>query len=413
MSRRLECDVAIVGGGLVGASLALALTSAPLSVVLVEGVAPDAGGTQPSFDDRTTALGNASRSILGSIGVWADLAAEAAPIRRIHVSDAGRFAFARLDAAEQGIEAFGYVVTNRALGRSLHRRLAAQDTLRRLMPARAIGAAIGASDVAIDLETPDGACTVQARLAVAADGARSQLRAAAGLGADVEDYQQVAVVAHIESARPQDGTAYERFAPAGPLAVLPLRAGGYGVVWTMSPAAADDALGWTDARFLDELQRAFGWRLGHLTRVGRRASYALQLSRAADVVGSRTVLIGNAAQALHPVAGQGFNLGLRDAATLAEVLAQAVREQPGSDVGSARVLEQFANARSADRAGVTRFTDGLVRLFGDSRRSVAALRGAGLLAFDLLPPAKAALSRISWGLGSSTPRLARGLELTD
>jgi 2-octaprenyl-6-methoxyphenol hydroxylase len=413
---RIDCDVAIVGGGLVGASLAIALGSTPLRVALIEGTPPDAEGGQPSFDDRTTALGNATRRIFESIGVWGAIAPAAAAIRRIHVSDAGRFGFARLDAAEQGIDAFGYVATNRVLGRALHARLGELPNVRRLMPARASAIRLEESGAVIEVSGAGAASLppdsiVHARLAVAADGAHSQVRAAAGLGAEIEDYEQVAVVAHVEAARRQDGTAYERFTPTGPLAALPLAGGGYGIVWTLEPKAAEEALHWPDAEFLERLQRCFGWRIGRFNRVGRRASYPLRLSRATGLVATRSVLIGNAAQSLHPVAGQGFNLGLRDAATLAEVLATAVAADAGADVGAPAVLEAFARARAADRAGVTRFTDGLVKLFGDDRAGVPLLRNAGLLAFDLLPPAKAALSRVSWGFGGSTPRLARGLGL--
>jgi 2-octaprenyl-6-methoxyphenol hydroxylase len=188
------------------------------------------------------------------------------------------------------------------------------------------------------------------------------------------------------------------------------------VVWTLTPERAREALDWDDARFLDELQRCFGWRAGRFTRVGRRATYPLRLLRAERASAARLVLIGNAAQSLHPVAGQGFNLGLRDAATLAEVLVeQALRTDAagaaGFDAGAAAVLAEFAARRSEDRAGVTRFTDGLVRLFGDTRPGVGMARDLGLLLFDLSPTAKAALSRVSWGFAGRTPRLARGLPL--
>jgi len=239
---------------------------------------------------------------------------------------------------------------------------------------------------------------------VAADGAHSSVRAAAGIDADVEDYDQVAIAANVAADRAQDGTAYERFTRSGPLAVLPLYDGSYGVVWTARPDAAAALLALSDAEFLRELQGRFGWRAGRFVRVGRRASYPLKLSRATSTVATRTVLIGNAAQALHPVAGQGFNLGLRDAAILAELIANAE-----GDVGSPTLLEQFSQWRAVDRSGVVRFTDGLVKLFGDARPGIGTLRNLGLLLFDLTPPAKSALARVSTGFGGRTPRLARGL----
>jgi 2-octaprenyl-6-methoxyphenol hydroxylase len=402
-----EVDLAIVGGGLVGASLAIALRPTGLRVALVEGVAPDAS-LQPSFDDRTTALGNGTRRTFEALGLWQAIAPHAAPIRAIHVSDAGRFGFARLEAGAEGIEAFGYVVTNRALGAVLRAALADLPALDLRMPARVERVEIGAERV--ELHLAGAADPLRARLVVAADGAHSLVRQSAGLPAAVEDYGQVAIVAHVAAARRSDGTAYERFTPTGPLAVLPLHDGHFGIVWTLEPADAERVMALPDADYLAELQQCFGWRVGRLLRVGRRNAYPLRLTRAGQVAGARSVLVGNAAQALHPVAGQGFNLGLRDVATLAELLAERAGK-PGFDAGAPELLAAFAARRTADRDGVTRFTDGLVKLFGDGRPGVGAARDLGLLLFDLSPTAKAALSRLSWGFAGRTPRLARGLAL--
>ena len=353
-----QIDVAIIGGGMVGASLAVALSGSGVATMLVESAAPGSG-TQPSFDDRTTALGNASRRIFQCLGVWERLEPDAAAIRAIHVSDAGRFGFARLAAEEQGIDAFGYVITNRVIGAALWEKLqgARNDVLIRV-PARPDQVEIGADGVTFEVAGE----SVSARLVVAADGAHSVIRAAAGIEADVEDYEQIAIVANVRADRPHDGTAYERFTQSGPLAVLPLKGGGYGVIWTCTPARAAEVLALDDATYLQELQERFGWRAGRFVQAGVRASYPLKLTRAAQTVAARTVLIGNAAQALHPVAGQGFNLGLRDAAMLAEVIVGA----HGSDVGSPQLLRKFAAWRAGDRSGVVRFTDGLVKLFGDT-----------------------------------------------
>lgn len=402
-----QVDVAIVGGGLVGASLALALAPTGLKTALIEGVAPDANA-QPSFDDRTTALGNGTRRSFEALGIWSQVAPKAAPIRRIHVSDAGRFGFARLEASEHGIDAFGYVVTNRVLGTALRAAMTTLPDLELRMPAKCTGVALHEGDV--ELATEPAASPLRARLVVAADGADSKVRTAAGLVATLEDYRQVAIVSHVRSSRPADGTAYERFTPEGPFAVLPLFDGAYGVVWTLAPEAAERVLALSDKDYLAALQGEFGWRIGRLLSVGQRNAYPLRLSRAETLTGQRVVLIGNAAQGLHPVAGQGFNLGLRDAATLAELLAEAVRRDGSrADVGSPAILREFASRRVADRDGVTRFTDGLVKLFGDTRPSVPLLRDLGLLLFDLSPTAKQALSRLSWGFAGRTPRLGRGL----
>lgn len=443
-----ECfDVAIVGGGMVGASLAVALGDTGLRITLIEGFAHDASA-QPSFDDRTTAIGNGSRAIFESLGVWDAMRADAAPIRAIHVSDAGRMGFARLVAAEQDLEAFGYVIPNRTIGRALWAALRDQANLSLHVPARvtavkveathvlltvaasgatATGGAVAARDASAMGSAPP--LTLRARLLVAADGAHSTLRQELGLAAHVEDYEQVAVVVNVAADRPHEGIAYERFTSSGPIAVLPLADGSYTVVWAVRPDAADAMLARDDASFLRNLQAAFGWRAGKLVRAGRRSTYPLALTRADRSIAARAVLIGNAAQALHPVAGQGFNLGLRDAAALAETLADAANlsdaahlavaanlagpadSATAADVGAPAILERFATWRADDRSGVTRFTDQLVKLFADRRRGAGLARDAGLLLFDILPPAKRALSRVSWGFGAKLPRLSRGLAL--
>ena len=389
---------------MVGASFALALTGTGVRVVMIEGVPPESGA-QPSFDERTTALGNATRRIFQGLGVWTPIAREAAAIRTIHVSDSGHFGFARLRAHEQGVEAFGYVVANRVIGAALWETLRSAPHVEIRVPARpeAIEFTSDAVRITIAGESGSSEC-VTARLVVAADGAQSSVRSVAGIEADVEDYRQIAVVANVAADRPHGDTAYERFTPTGPLAVLPRHDGGYAVIWTLEPDAAARALELDDATYLRELQARFGWRAGRFVRVGRRVSYPLKLTRAAETVAPRVALIGNAAQALHPVAGQGFNLGLRDAAMLAELVANA-----DGDPGAPELLRRFSAWRSADRSGVIRFTDGLVKLFGDRRRGVALLRDLGLLLFDVTPPAKSALARVSLGFAGPSPRLARGL----
>ncbi|MGH8228004.1 MAG: 2-octaprenyl-6-methoxyphenyl hydroxylase [Steroidobacteraceae bacterium] len=399
-------DVAIVGGGMVGASFALALAGTRLRIGLIERFG-FGSSNQTSFDERTTALGNASRRIYEALGIWERVRPQAAAIRSIHVSDAGRFGFARLEASAQGVEAFGFVAPNRALGAALWDRIAQAPGIVSLVPATVTAIEIGASEVELAVERDGRSESIAARLVVAADGAGSKVREAAGIGARVRDYGQVAVVAHVRADRPHDGTAYERFTPSGPIALLPLADGGYTAVWARSPTDADETRKLDDREFLSQFQERFGWRAGRFVEAGRRGAYPLALSRASVLTGRRAVLIGNAAQALHPVAGQGFNLGLRDAAMLAEVLARSA-----GDPGAPAVLDRFAKERAADRRGVVGFTDGLVRLFGDSRGAVRLARNLGLLLFDVTPPAKSALARVSTGFGGRTPRLARGLPLT-
>ena len=398
-------DVVIVGGGMVGASFALALRATKLRTLLIEGVPPDSAA-QPSFDERTTALGNGSRQIFESLGVWNAMAADAAAIRSIHVSDAGRFGVARLDAREQGVPAFGYVVPNRTIGRVLWQALRETPNVTLAVPAQVKAATLREDAVELEVLAAGGIEIIRAAVAVAADGAGSVLRASAGIDADIEDYDQVAIVVNAATERPNTGEAFERFTPSGPLAVLPTAGGGYTVVWAVRPERAAELTALDDAAFAAELLAAFGWRVGRWTRVGRRHTYPLALSRAAETVAGRVVLIGNAAQALHPVAGQGFNLGLRDAATLAEMLAGAAAAPD-----FAELLARFAGWRTEDRKGVTRFTDGLVKLFGSDLPGMGLVRNFGLLLFDMSPAAKRALSRVSWGFAGRMPRLARGLPL--
>jgi 2-octaprenyl-6-methoxyphenol hydroxylase len=410
-----EVDVAIVGGGMVGASLALALAGSGKRIMLIEAVAAEAD-SQPSFDDRTSALGNGSRRIFETLGAWPHLAAHAGPVREIRVSDAGRFGAARLSAAAQGLPALGYVVSNRHIGAALWQQLRAVPAITVRCPARVRAVELRPECAQLQVlfgelttagqgkaNTDRSAEHVRARLAVAADGAGSLVRAAAGIGARVEDYEQVAVVVHVATDRPANGVAFERFTATGPLAVLPLADGRYTIVWTVKPDRAARLLALAEAEFIDELQRSFGWRIGRIDRAGARASYPLRLSRAETLAGPRSVLVGNAAQALHPVAGQGFNLGLRDAALLAEILAAA------SDPGAPEVLEEYARRRGRDRRGMIGFTDGLVRLFANERAFVGVARSVALQLFDLAPPAKRALARVSWGFGGDSPRLLRGL----
>jgi len=407
----MAVDVAIIGGGMVGASLALAMSGSGLRTLLVETTLPESAA-QPSFDERSTALGNASRRIFQQLGVWERIATEAAAIRAIHVSDAGRFGAARLIAHEQGIEAFGYVVPNRTLGAALWDKLRHAADVELRVPARPDGLHADENEVRFSLPGSRGTERITARLVVAADGAQSSVREMADIRTVIEDYAQIAVVTNVVTDVRHSGTAFERFTQTGPLAVLPRYDGSYGVIWSCDPARAAAVMAFDEPTFLRELQSRFGWRAGRFISAGRRMAYPLKLTRAAESIANRTVLIGNAAQALHPVAGQGFNLGLRDAAMLAEILTEARRERDGdADVGASELLQRFAAWRSGDREGVVRFTDGLVRLFGDSRPGVGFLRTVGLLLFDVAPPAKRALARVSAGFAGPSPRLARGLDL--
>ena len=404
-------DLAIAGGGLVGASLALALAPLGLRIALVEGVAPVAGsGEHPSFDERTTALANGTVRVFRSLDVWRHMEREATPIRRIHVSEQGRFGTARIDAAEQGLEALGYVLPNRVIGAGLWNGLHGCPGVELIAPARVVGTELDGDARVLVFERDGVEQRLTARLVVAADGAKSLVREQAGIGSDHRAYGQSAIIATVTTQRFHEYVAYERFTPDGPIAVLPLTEGRCGIVWTQRPAEATRLLALGDAEFLAEFQRAFGFRLGRILRVGARHTYELGLARTSSHVAERLAVVGNAAQSMHPIAGQGFNLGLRDAASLAEVIADAGTAGQ-HDPGARETLAAYARWREEDQGRIVAFTDGLVRLFGSPLGLARGLRSAGLLAFDALPPAKAAMARLSVGAAGRVPRLARGVPL--
>jgi 2-octaprenyl-6-methoxyphenol hydroxylase len=401
-------DIAIVGGGMVGASLAVSLEGLGLRVALIEAV-PHDSASQPSFDERTTALSNGSRRILETLGVWAAVSGAATPIRKIHVSDQGRFGFARVDAAEQGLAAMGYVVPNRSLGAALWARLSRSESVRVFCPADVTRVHPMDRSVELVISAP-GTLVIEARLVVAADGAQSAVRSAFGVAAEVRDYEQTAVITTVLPQRFHEYVAYERFTATGPMALLPLADGRCTLVLTLKPDVAKVALAWSDQEFIAEVQRRFGFRLGRFLKVGRRVPYPLSLTRSDRLSSGRCVIVGNAAQGLHPVAGMGFNLGLRDAASLAELVADNQRaKQP--DLGGGTVQADYDAWRATDRGGIIAFTDGLIRVFSNPLGAVQRLRNLGLLAFDVLPPAKSALSRLSTGASGRIPKLARGVAL--
>ena len=403
-----EFDLIIVGGGLVGASLAAALAPLPLKVAVIEAVA-FGNLSQPSFDDRITALSEGSRRIYASMGLWPALASEASPIRRIHVSDRGRFGITRLEAEEAGVEALGYVTPNRAIGRALSEFIATRSNLAMLAPAKLESFSLDASGAEAVVDLSGTKRTLKAPLLVAADGARSEVRRQLGIEGETTEYGQTAIVCNLQVEHPESGTAFERFAADGPVALLPLGGDRYGFVWVVATQDAPAILGLDDATFREQAAERFNGRLGRFTHSGKRASYPMSMVRAGAQVQGRALIIGNAAHSLHPIAGQGFNLSLRDVAMLAEVISDAQRE--GQDLGGAEVLQRYVDARGGDQQGTALFTDLLNRVFANPLQSVAFGRNAGLLAMELLPPARKFFMRHNMGLGGRLPKLARGLPL--
>ncbi len=401
-------DVIIIGGGMVGASLACALSGQGLRIAVIEGVAP-AKRAEPGYDDRAIALAYGTRRIFDGLGLWQQLAGDATPIHQIHVSDRGHFGTAHMDRADEGLPAIGYVVPARAIGRVLEDAVAAATDIERFCPAQVTAVERGASDIRVQVSEDKAHFTLHGRLLVAADGADSRVREHFGITTLERDYGQSAIVTNITPQLPHRNIAYERFTDSGPLALLPMTEQRCAVVWTVESDQVDAVMQLSDAEFLVQLQERFGQRLGRLQRVGRRQAWPLRLLHANESVRDRVALVGNAVHTLHPIAGQGFNLGARDVAVLAEVLVDAVRS--GEDPGSLAVLERYGQWRRHDHRNVTVFTDGLARLFSLPLPALGMVRGAGLLAFDLLPPAKRLLTRMTMGRATRLPRLARGLPL--
>lgn len=404
-----EYDIFIAGGGMIGSSLAAALASLELSVAMVEAVDRGAG-EQPSFDERSTALSRSTQRSFAALGLWQDIAAASTPIARLHVSDKGRFGFAHLDAAEQGVEALGYVCRNRVLGAVLATALKEARNLVQYCPARITGVSCGCGTNVIAIRHADGReQRLAARLLVVADGARSTVRDMLGIGVMHSDYGQTAIAGSLLTERPADNVAYERFTEDGPIAMLPIGDARTAFVWIAGSREASRLVDLDDTAFTAELEKAFGHRLGGLSRPSRRTAYPLALSRAVRVTADRAVLIGNAAHGLHPVAAQGFNLGLRDVATLCDCIADAL--DGAADIGARPILERYAAWRRADQRKLVAFTDGLVRLFGSRRTSLRLLRNLGMLGFDLIPGVKRSFARHTMGLAGRLPRLARGVPL--
>jgi len=390
-------DVAVVGGGLVGASLAIALAPSGKKVTLIEAAAPPK--SQPSWDEREIALNVVSQRIYAGLGLWDRLAPETSPILATHISERGRFGVARFTAEEAGEEALGWNVPVRALGAALWDKLRDFPNVTVLCPEKVKGIETESDQVRV---IPSAARNpLSCKLVVACDGAQSAIRTALNIGAKETDYQQVAIVSAVRPQRSHMGAAYERFLPGGPIAIIPKPKSRCGLIWTVPAAEAPAMLNWSDEEFLAALQEAFGMRLGKFLEVGRRNGHPLTRVLSDALTAPRVIFAGNAAQTLHPIAAQGFNLGLRDVATVAELAATA------ADPGAPEVLAEYELRRRAERDRVSGFTDGLVRIFSNTITGLAENRHWGLLALDLLPAVKRAVMRQNLGFAGGTPAVAR------
>ncbi|RBI66772.1 2-octaprenyl-6-methoxyphenyl hydroxylase [Vreelandella sulfidaeris] len=396
----LTHDIVIVGGGLVGASLGCALAplierygwrvavieSAPLTAQSLE------SAWQPSFDARASAIAEGSTQRFQQLGVWEAMRTEATPIKRIHISERGRLGATRLNAAELGVAALGHVIPNAWMGRVLHQRLA-QLALEWHCPAKVEQLTPVAGGHHLQLS--DGS-QLTAGLTVLADGGRSGLKEQLGISSRWESYEQTALIAHVGVSQPHNGVAYERFTEQGPMALLPLPGQAMELIWTHPSGREKARMALPEREFLLQLQQAFGDRAGRFTQVGARHAYPLSLVTAEEPVRPGLAVLGNAAHALHPVAGQGFNLALRGVMDLVEALEQG--ELAKRPLGDMITLQAFEKQRARDRANVIRFSDGLVRLFGHSFPLLPHARAAGLISLNLVGPLRRGLARRAMGL---------------
>jgi 2-octaprenyl-6-methoxyphenol hydroxylase len=402
-------DVLVVGGGLVGASLAIALDRIGVDVGLVE--AAPAGSLPPVFDQRNLSFAEATVNALQALGVLPLLRRPGAPIRRIHVSRRGDFGRVRLEAADYGRSAFGQVVVARDFGKALEARLELCTRVHRYRPARFLSLAdAGAGEArAIRIATQDGGGQVlAARLLVAADGTRSGVRTALGVATTEKDYRQTLLVARVRLERAEAGTAWERFGRDGPSALLPRADGHHGAVHAVPAGEAEAVEALDEAAWLARLQQAFGWRAGRFLESGPRSAYPALRLVADTTTAPRAVLVGNAAQTLHPIGAQGFNLGLRDALTLAELIADARAGSRDADCGAPQLLDAYVRRRRDDRERTLAFSHGLATLTARTGPLAGALRSLGLVATDRQPALQGWLVGGAMGYRGEVPALCRG-----
>ncbi len=391
-------NIAIIGGGLVGASLALALQQGACErgwrIALIEPFAPG-DAFQPSYDARASALAYGSQQIYQRLGIWPQVAQRAQAIEHIHVSEQGRFAAAELHAAEQNVSALGQVVENAWLGHCLWNALD-NDVIDWHSPAKVT--ALQAQPGGYRLQLDSGK-TLNCELAILADGGRSGLRQQLGIHCNVRHYDQTAIITTVTPARQHDSWAFERFTPDGPMALLPITDNRLVLIWTRPPAEAERLAALPERDFLDQLQDVFGYRLGRFVQVGQRHLYPLALMQSSEQVRSHLVVLGNAAHSLHPVAGQGYNLSLRDAMALADTLLASNRP-----LGDLATLQAYVTGQQQDQQLTISFSDQATRLFSNQSAGLSQARQLGLLGLELCPPAKNLFARQAMGLGSQPVR---------
>lgn len=397
-----DFDLIIVGAGMVGASLALALQNKPLSIALVEAQDLQANH-QPGFDDRGIALSYSSQRIFETMQLWPQLASHATAINGIHISDRGHFGVTRLTSKKENVPALGQVMTAKQLGTQLNTALQAHNNLTLLAPLHI--RELQRRDAVITVELSDGR-RLTTKLLVGADGQRSTVRNLSSFSSWQRDYHHTAITTNVVTERPHQNWAYERFTEQGPVALLPMSENRCNLIWTVQSGTEQALLQCDEQQFAEQLQQTFGYRLGHFEKIGQRSSYPLQLMHTKQTVDQRVLLIGNAAHSLHPIAGQGFNLGLRDAAVLAELIAAHPE-----DCGHPQVLDDYAKWQQRDQDKVISVTNFLVDTFSNNNFLLAHGRSLSLALLNGLPAVKSRLAKTGMGLNGRQSRLSRGLPL--
>lgn len=400
--RETRVELAVVGGGLAGATLAVAAAAAGIEVALIDRL-PAKTILKAQFDGRTTALSHGSKQVMDAIGIWNIIGPTAQPILEIRVADGTAPLFLHYDHRDIGADPLGFIVENATLRRALHERAGAFKNLRRIAPAEV--ARVADAGALARVELADGH-VVTAQLVAACDGRNSALRRAAGIECLSWSYRQTALVAIVAHEKPHRGIAVEHFRPAGPFAILPMTGNRSSIVWTERSSRAPGLLALDKKRFRAELQRRFGDFLGSVSLAGPVWSYPLSFNHAKRYTAPRLALVGDAAHAIHPIAGQGLNLGIRDVASLAEIAVDARRL--GLDIGTADHLARYERWRRFDAVTMAAVTDGLNRLFSNELRSVAAMRDLGLAAVNRMPGLKKMLMRQAMGASRNLPKLVRG-----
>ena len=403
-----EYDIAIVGGGLVGASLASCMANSSLRVIVLE-QASLSTDTQPSYDDRGLALSLASCRIMNAINIWPDLVNLAVPIKHIHVSDRGKLGFVRFHAADFNLDALGYVVIAHEIGNSLHNKISTLDNVDYFSPVIVSEIQFENQKVNLTLEGPSGPGYVSCRLLVAADGSNSVLRQKMAVTTHKKDFGQTAIVSNLTMESEHDFTAYERFTNHGPLALLPVNKHRFVSVFTVTSNKLQEYTDMSTEEYIRIVQQTSSKRIGKIVKIGSRKSFPLQMIRVENQTNGRAVLLGNSAHTIHPNGAQGFNLGLRDAVALAELLRN--QELTNYDPGSKQILQDYCNFRIRDQQRVIDFTDTLASLFYSDNWLKSLGRNSGMIIMDTFPGLKRKFAKMAMGIDGKQPALVRGLRL--